>query len=115
MSTDASGPDDGGNYLYRLMREESEQLGIHDLGHNVRIMFSTRTVDGPRVGLIESHRSPEGRECGGQVLFDVPENKDLRPGPRWTVESWSPLTLSPSILCSCGHHGWIREGQWIPA
>lgn len=36
-------------------------------------------------------------------------------GPNWTLESMSPLTVSPSILCSCGAHGFIREGKWIPA
>jgi Family of unknown function (DUF6527) len=40
--------------------------------------------------------------------------------PRWQVESWEPLTISPSVLCSldkggCGAHGFIREGKWVPA
>ena len=33
----------------------------------------------------------------------------------WTVESWEPLTLEPSIAASCGCHGWIRGGRWISA
>jgi len=38
-------------------------------------------------------------------------------GPeRWTVEQQEPLTVTPSILCGeCGVHGFIREGQWVPA
>jgi len=24
-------------------------------------------------------------------------------------------TLSPSFLCYCGDHGWIREGKWVRA
>lgn len=35
-------------------------------------------------------------------------------GPRWTVESLDPLTLSPSIDTGCCH-GFIREGRWVPA
>jgi hypothetical protein len=33
--------------------------------------------------------------------------------PWWTVEQKEPLTLSPSIACDCGLHGWIRNGQWV--
>lgn len=119
--------DDDGNYLYRLMRGQADPaglaqdvehddagLGILDIGHDVRIMFSVRTEGGPRIGLIESHRAPDGRECGGSVTFDVPEAEGLR-GPRWSVEQCEPLTISPSVLCSCGHHGFIRDGRWVPA
>ena len=35
--------------------------------------------------------------------------------PLWTLENKDPLTLSPSILCGCGHHGFIREGKWVQA
>lgn len=35
--------------------------------------------------------------------------------PSWTVESWDPLTVSPSLLCHCGDHGFIREGKWVVA
>lgn len=114
--------DDGGNYLYRRMRGQADPDGLGqnaepevlDLGHDVRIMFTVRADGGPRVGLIESHRSPDGRECGGSVTFDVPEAEGLR-GPRWTVHSMDPLHIEPSVLCSCGHHGWIRGGAWVPA
>jgi len=33
----------------------------------------------------------------------------------WDVQSWDPLTISPSVLCSCGDHGFIREGRWVRA
>lgn len=82
------------------------------------------------VGLIERHRVPievtslgaedpeyvDGPECSGAVLFDLPwNNTEENAGrPKWAVESWEPLTISPSILCrACGHHGWIREGRWV--
>ena len=39
-----------------------------------------------------------------------------RPGvhPYDTVE-WEPLTISPSVLCQCGDHGFIRNGKWVVA
>ena len=34
----------------------------------------------------------------------------------WKVESWEPLTHSPSIhRLDCGSHGFIRNGQWQAA
>lgn len=104
--------DDRDSYLYLMMRDGSEP-GVLDIGHDVRIMFTVRVIDGRRVGLVESHPSPEGYGCGGALTFDVPEADGLA-GPRWTVESWEPLTISPSVRCSCGWHGFIREGRWCP-
>lgn len=117
-----SGGDEDYHYLYRLMRGLADpagvgqpaELGVIDLGHDVMVMFTVRGEDGARVGLLESHRTPDGRECGGGVTFDVPGAEGLK-GARWTVESWEPLTLAGSVLCSCGNHGFIRGGRWIPA
>jgi hypothetical protein len=96
----------------------SEQVEQHpdviDFGDNVYGLFQGRHgyPDGVRVGMFVSHRRPSGEECCGSVQFDVPEAEGLK-GPRWQVESWDPLTISPSILCgSCGHHGYIRQGRW---
>lgn len=37
-------------------------------------------------------------------------------GPNWTLVSLSPLHVEPSIHClSCGEHGYIRGGRWLPA
>jgi hypothetical protein len=33
----------------------------------------------------------------------------------WQVSCWEPLTVSPSILCHCGDHGFIQGGCWVPA
>lgn len=29
--------------------------------------------------------------------------------------SSDPLTISPSLLCSCGDHGFLKQGEWRPA
>jgi hypothetical protein len=57
-------------------------------------------------------------DCGGFVGFDTPEAHEVTTpqSPKWQVECWDPLTLSPSLLCrSCGSHGFIREGKWVSA
>jgi hypothetical protein len=52
----------------------------------------------------------------GGVPTHPPEYADVFKQDAWTVESWDPLTLSPSILrTECGCHGFIRNGGWVPA
>lgn len=84
-----------------------------DIGHGVRIYWTVAEDPDVRVGLIEEHDSPSGR-CAGNVFFRGRVPDDCHPA--WTIESEDPLTLSPSILCrTCGHHGFIRGGRWVPA
>lgn len=54
--------------------------------------------------------------CIGAVTLDDPNSPHKFEGRTgWQVESWEPLTLSPSILCHCGDHGFIRGGKWVKA
>lgn len=55
-------------------------------------------------------------ECEGGVTFDVMKKVSPK-GIFWTVDSWDPLTLSPSIQCRehPHHHGFIKEGKWVQA
>lgn len=49
-----------------------------------------------------------------KVLLDIGHKPNEDDG--WDVLSVNPLTLSPSLLCkACGHHGFIRQGRWVPA
>lgn len=69
------------------------------------------------------HRRADGTLCSGHVTFDSEHARVISPGrPVWQVESLDPLTISPSVLCTfpidgvtCGDHGWITDGKWIPA
>jgi hypothetical protein len=72
--------------------------------------------DEPQAGAILDHLKPDGSTCSGAVTFDTPTMQRVSPNAnRWTVESWDPLTLSPSVLCrTCGDHGHVREGRWEP-
>ncbi len=74
-------------------------------------------ADVDRFGLLYRHPAPDGSECGGSVIFEGEAASRVMPKhPKWTVDSWEPLTLSPSLLCkSCGHHGFIKQGRWVPA
>lgn len=59
------------------------------------------------------HLTPEGKPCQSCITFDSPTSQRVSPkAHKWTVESWEPLTVSPSILCGCGDHGFIHEGRW---
>lgn len=53
----------------------------------------------------------------GGVHPDTPEvRRVFTTGPFWQVISWEPLHLEPSILMkTCGCHGFIRNGKWVPA
>jgi hypothetical protein len=115
-----------------LPRDEPADL---ELGHDVRAWWTcwkpdrdlnpryAGLPDVPRWGLTYEHPAPtETGVCRGGVAFDLPEVRTVMertniPGRAvWQVESWDPLTLSPSLLCgACGHHGFIRAGAWVPA
>jgi hypothetical protein len=64
---------------------------------------------------IVSHKSPQGVICSGVITFDSEITREVFNGPFWQVESWDPLTLSPSLLCKCGDHGFIKQGRWVAA
>lgn len=69
---------------------------------------------GEWVGITEWHHTSNGDWCAGWVPFSGGQPAS-RVGTTWDVASWEPLTLSPSLLCSCGSHGWVRDGRWVAA
>jgi hypothetical protein len=72
--------------------------------------------DNDKIGGIITHRKPDGKMCEASIWFDCPQTRRcLAHHPLWTVESWEPLTCSPSFVCHCGDHGFIRSGKWVPA
>lgn len=99
-----------------------------DLGHDHHLTYFGWTPDRDlnpqyvgipdeeRAGAIVRHLKADGSECSSGVTFDVPAMRATRPSSAlWQVESWDPLTISPSLLCECGDHGFIRDGRWVPA
>jgi hypothetical protein len=73
--------------------------------------------DVDRWGLIIFHTSAEtGGPCAGFVTFSGDVQREVAPdADTWDVLSWDPLTISPSVQCSCGDHGFIQEGRWVRA
>ena len=79
-------------------------------------------VDVERYGAIVEHPpgpkyKGDSGKCEGYIHFKLPSHARLLSPkePTWTVQSWEPLTLTPSLLCSCGDHGFIRGGKWVRA
>lgn len=72
--------------------------------------------DDDRIGGIIRHKKPDGAWCEGSIWFDSQVTREVfGTHDRWQVSSWEPLTCSPSFLCHCGDHGFIREGKWVRA
>lgn len=85
-----------------------------DLGHNVFADWYSCAAHGEQAGLLIGFHGPDfnGPNCVGSVRFCA-----CGTGPRWTLEATDPITVAPSINCrgEHQHHGFIREGKWIPA
>lgn len=81
-----------------------------DIGYEVNIRF---TDDHGYLGLIVAHPpGPPGKSqidgwCYGSITTNPQSPTDW-----WHLISRYPLTLSPSLKCSCGHHGWIENWRW---
>jgi hypothetical protein len=97
-----------------------------DIGHDhwIRPYSGHGDPTNTTIGFIVEHFRPDdGAPCMGSVLFATADPRYrtrrtdgtlshvwnvLRPGPEWT--------LDPSLACgACSDHGWIRDGQWVPA
>lgn len=58
-------------------------------------------------GMWWAHNKPDGHHCGlARISFD--------PGYHVLV-SRDPLTITASLLCSCGLHGFVTDGKWVSA
>ena len=63
------------------------------------------------------HRKESGEWCCGSWYLRQPmhNGKTFKVEvPIWTIEAKEPLTLSPSFLCHCGYHGFVKSGKWVP-
>ena len=89
-----------------------------DIGHGHQIKFVSYDGD-ERTGINDYHLRPDGTQCSGWIPFEGGAwALSFEPGQiqAWKVEQSEPLTISPSVLCrTCGNHGFIRNGKWVPA
>ncbi len=85
-----------------------------------------------KIGAIITHEMPNGTMCEGSMWFDCEEARRFfgHHQHRWAVTGlyqqkagnsdelltmYDKMTCSPSFLCHCGDHGFIREGKWVRA
>lgn len=99
--------------------DEPFQVWGLDLGHGVFFApASAAWAPGVCVGGIVWHTHEDGSICGGAITFQHSPNASAeeRERPVWNVVSFDPLTLTPSVLDpSCGLHGFVAGGVWVPA
>lgn len=79
-----------------------------DFGKGIRgsfVSYRNKTA-----GIVVAHRISDGSVCGGSVFWAKVNDRHI-----FTKSSDDPLTVEESIRCSCGLHGWIREGSWSHA
>jgi hypothetical protein len=98
----------------------SEPIDLGD-GHTIRLLELHGHEGQGYCGAIVRHEIavsdayPLGFDEGA-IHFDNDVGRLACPsGPWWHADSWEPLSLSPSLLCTCGDHGFIREGKWVRA
>lgn len=104
-----------------------QDIDWQDIGHGVLIAFAgwypDRDLNPHTAHLpdVDKYTLLLGHQCGDRWVpngctLDSPVSRELDAGrPRWEVRSGEPLTLFPSLLCrSCGLHGFITGGVWVP-
>jgi hypothetical protein len=103
------------DYLLDLANKDAGAIDLGG-GHWARL-FKHGDVD--PAGFFHVHPAsggnhiPEGEPCAGTVTFMALPGGPGAPG--WQVHSLDPLHVEPSILCSCGRHGFVRNGKWEDA
>lgn len=100
---------------------EAEANGLN-LGSGHWLRWTSSMQGEQRIGATIIHpagpkATSETGYCMSGVMFAGTQYERDHAGEHafWQLESYEPLTISPSVLCSCGDHGFIREGRWVPA
>jgi hypothetical protein len=101
-----------------LTQEQRDAFYWGDLGDYVDLgdghWYAFYTCDGAcsggpsqHHGIIQPHLRSDGTWCCGSAMFTGHGRVT------WELHSLEPLDMSPSLLCSCGDHGFIRQGKWV--
>jgi uncharacterized protein DUF6527 len=88
-----------------------------DLGDGHWLRWSTYKDE--RCGGIITHTSDKTETgwCEGAFTIRGTQwNKEEPKRASWEMSgTFEAPTLSPSFLCHCGDHGFIRDGRWVKA
>lgn len=112
----------GHGHTLRFMRWAPDDLPENRKTYGIKKGQPMPVIE--RAGAVVSHPAKDGTgnngdgTCTSAIHFDTEETRRYFSNERvaWTVESWEPLTISPSLLClTCGDHGFIRDGRWVRA
>jgi hypothetical protein len=86
-----------------------------DLGDGHTLKYTEH--GGKIVGGIITHdlATSETGKCSGAIWFDT-DYAEKHGKTKWTHDgNMRAPTCSPSFLCHCGDHGFIRNGKWVRA
>lgn len=103
------------SFLYEQGLKDYERDWPIDLGTSargaVRAFWATNGTSEEKAVLVVAHRNNAGEVCAGSVFIKPFVSGGVQ-RPVWDVVMMEPLTLSPSIKCDCGFHGFIENGKW---
>lgn len=83
-------------------------------------LYTCSHRDGPSGALVRFGGGTEddGYDRDGVCVGAISWCAECR-GATWELVSLEPLHVEPSVRTTCHvhaeHHGWIREGHWMPA
>jgi hypothetical protein len=103
------------------MPTPNDRKPIHDLDLGDGHWLDWTSYQGQRCGGIITHTcaiSPTNETglCSGSFWIDgnafYRAQGTTRPIWQLTGPDTAP-TMTPSFLCHCGDHGWVRDGKWV--
>lgn len=119
----------GHNHTMQFTRWEPDDLPQNRATYGIPDGSPMPVVE--KWGCTVTHLTKGGQLCEGCIQFDGEWQRKSHanyveycrkqgidpplPYVAWTVKSWEPLTIWPSLLCGrCGDHGHIKQGRWEP-
>lgn len=97
---------------YQEIVNTHDNLVLIESTSHIQMCYSWYTnASGLKAGIVWHHELSDGGVCGGVIPILFTESEETC----WVVESYWPLTLSPSIICKCELHGSIMRDKWVAA
>lgn len=89
---------------------DKPEKGDIDLGSGVWLRW-TQCKGEERSGALIFHKKDDGKLCWGSI--SLKNDPDAATRDTWEFNgNFEKPTLTPSVLCSCGLHGYVTDGIW---